>query len=191
MVTSKATLDNYFRLLKRTLESVTNSESDEEPSVSPPKQKVYKRSFSSSWLERIVWLRHNENRDRMYCEETSKDNTYTAGCKNFRISDIQKHLRSRNHSTSTETYIMKKLGATVTTALLTLATVYEEAVIAALRNIYWLAKEDVASLKYNSLNELTKLQGCNNITHLHVGENAKYSSPEVVKEMQLAISNCI
>ena len=48
----------------------------------------------------------------------------------------------------------------------------------------------MASLKYNSLNELTKLQGCDNITHLHVGENAKYSSPEVVKEMQLAISNC-
>ena len=41
-----------------------------------------------------------------YCEETSKDNIYTSGCKNFRISDIQKHLRSHDHSASTETYLM-------------------------------------------------------------------------------------
>ena len=49
----------------------------------------------------------------------------------------------------------------------------------------------MASLKYNSLNELIKLQGCDSISHLYVGKNAKYTSPEVVKEMQLAISDCI
>lgn len=57
----------------------------------------------------------------------------------------------------------------------------------ALRNIYWLAKEDMVSLKYTSLNELTKLHGCDSITNLYVGENAKYTSPEVVKEMQVGI----
>ena len=78
---------------------------------------------------------------------------------------------------------MKTSGATVTASLRRLTTINEEAVLAALRNIYWLAKEDVASLKYNSLNELTKLQGCDSISHLYVGENAKYTSPEVVKEI--------
>ena len=70
-------------------------------------------------------------------------------------------------------------------------TINEEGVMAAMRNIYWLAKEDVASLKYTSLNELTKLQECDSIPHLYVRENAKYTSPEVVKEIQLAISHCI
>ena len=45
-----------------------------------------------------------------------------------------------------------------------------------MRNIYWLAKEDIASLKYN---------------YLYVRENAKYTSPEVVKEMVFVISQCI
>ena len=77
----------------------------------------------------------------------------------------------------------------MTAALWRSTTINEEGVMAALRNIYWLAKEDVASLKYTctSLNALTKLQGCDIITHLYVGENAKYTSPEVVKEMQLAL----
>lgn len=70
----------------------------------------------------------------------------------------------------------------MTAAVLRSYTINEEAVTAALRNIYWLV------IKYNSL---TQLQGCDHISHLRIGRNAKYSSPKVVKEMQLAISNCI
>jgi hypothetical protein len=126
-----------------------------------------------------------------YCEEANKKNTYTVGCKNFRISDIQKHSRSRDHAAAAEACLLKVTGATVTNALSKVMSLNEKAVMAAMRNLYWLAKEDVASLKYNALNELTKLQGCDSIDHLFVGENAKYTSPEVVREMQLSISSCI
>lgn len=42
----------------------------------------------------------------------------------------------------------------------------------------------IASLKYNSVNELIQIQGCKVITNLHASGNAKYTSPDVVKEMQ-------
>ena len=71
---------------------------------------------------------------------------------------------------------MKTSGETITGAFSRMTSLNEEAVVAAMRNIYWLAKEDIASLKYN---------------YLYVRENAKYNSPEVVKEMVFAISQCI
>ena len=186
-----ATLYSYFESAsgfdlepKKTFETESDEESDK--SVYPPSQKVYKRAFSRSWLEKFVWLRYesyDEDLHRMYCkycEQSNKDNTYTSGCKNFRISDIKKHSRSRDHSAATEAYLSKTSGATVTAALSRSTTINEEGVMAALRNIYWLAKEDLASLKYTSLNELTKLQGCDSITHLYVGENAKYTKDHLL-----------
>ncbi len=61
----------------------------------------------------------------------------------------------------------------VAAGFLRLTTEREKAIIAAMRNVYWLAKKDIASLKYKSLNSLVKLQGCDNIQNLYVGENAK------------------
>ena len=169
-----------------------SEESESDCSESLSFRKVYKRGFKTSWLDKFVWLKYTgEKMYCKYCEEAKKKNSYTSGCMNFRISHIQKHGKSRDHSAATEAYLLKSSGATVTHAVTRLTTMNEEAVLAAMRNIYWLAKEDVASLKYNSLNELTKLQGCNAITHLYVGGNAKYSSPEVVTEMQIAISQSI
>ena len=85
-----------------------------------------------------------------YCEELSKRNSYTSGCQNFRITDIQKHAKSKDHRSATETCAMKSAGATVTSGFSRLTDEREQAIVAAMRNLYWLAKEDVASLKYNS-----------------------------------------
>ena len=207
MATPRATIDSFF---KRAVPASTYQRNDssqkiyeqsqsedestetETESDSVPRKKFYKRSFKSSWLDKFIWLTFDG--DKMYCKyclEIKKKNSYTVGCRNFRISDINKHTRSRDHSAAAEAYLLKASGATVTSALSRVVSLNEEAVIAAMKNIYWLAKEDIASLKYNSLNELTKLQKCESITHLYVGENAKYTSPEVVKDMQLSISHCI
>ena len=86
---------------------------------------------------------------------------------------------------------MKLSGATVPAGFYRLTTEHEQAIVSAMRNVYWLSKEDVASLKYNSLNKLVELQGCECIRNLYVGENAKYTSPEVIKEMQEVLSQCI
>lgn len=65
------------------------------------------------------------------------------------------------------------------------------AVVSAMRNVYWLAKEQVATLKYSSLNQLLVLQGCPDIVHLSRSKNADYSSYHIAEEMQDAISSCL
>lgn len=66
-----------------------------------------------------------------------------------------------------------------------------KAVVSAVRNVYWLAKEEVATHKYQSLNELVLLQGWSNIGHLAHGKNAQYTSYHIAEEMQEAISSCL
>ena len=80
-----ATLYSYFESAsgfdlepKKTFETESDEESDK--SVYPPSQKVYKRAFSSSWLEKFVWLRYDEDLHRMYCkycEQSNKDTPHT------------------------------------------------------------------------------------------------------------------
>ena len=152
----------------------------------------YKRCFCPSWKDKFLWLQYKDGcMYCTYCLETNKHNSYTSGCQNFRTSDIQKHSKSRDHRSATEAYAMKLSGATVPAGFYRLTTEHEQAIVSAMRNVYWLSKEDVASLKYNSLNKLVELQGCECIRNLYVGENAKYTSPEVVKEMQEVLSQCI
>ena len=45
---------------------------------------------------------------------------------------------------------MKSAGAMVTSGFSRLTDEREQAIVAAMKNLHWLVKEDVASLKYNS-----------------------------------------
>ncbi|XP_011403997.1 PREDICTED: SCAN domain-containing protein 3-like [Amphimedon queenslandica] len=67
----------------------------------------------------------------------------------------------------------------------------KEAIISAMRNIYWIATEEVALLKYESLNELVQIRGCAALKELFVTKNAQYSSHQIAEEMLEAISSCI
>ena len=98
-----------------------------------------------------------------------------------------KHSKSQHHHSATEAYAMKSSGATVPARFYRLTNEHEQ--VNRLLYLYekqLLAFKDVASLKYNSLNKLVELQRCEStsIRNRYVGENAKYTIPEVVKEMK-------
>ena len=67
----------------------------------------------------------------------------------------------------------------------------EQAIICALRSVYWLCKEQIATMKYSSLLDLLKLQGCPNIENLYSGDNASYQSDRAAEEFQDAICRVI
>ena len=161
----------------------------EDKEIVEPTAKKSKQLFCTLWKDKYLWL--NYDGDFMYCLDANKKNSYTSGCKNFCISDIQKHALGKDHRSEVEIYAMKSSEATVPIAFQRISDEREEAILAALKNVYWLAKEDVASLKYNSLNELVEIQSCKFITNLYVGKNAKYTSPDTVKEMQQSLPHCI
>jgi hypothetical protein len=66
-----------------------------------------------------------------------------------------------------------------------------EAVICVMRNVYWIASEEIALLKYQSMNELVKMQGCDVIRELNMAKNAQYLSHQIAEEMLEAINLCI
>ena len=53
--------------------------------------------------------------------------------------------------------------------------------VSALRTVYWLGKEHIATEK---LLNFLKLQGCKDLENLTVGKNASYTS------VQIPVSNC-
>ena len=67
----------------------------------------------------------------------------------------------------------------------------EQAVVSGMRTVYWLAKEHIATEKYDSLMNLLKLQGCKDIENLNVAKNASYNSVQTAKDFQSVIAECI
>jgi len=64
-------------------------------------------------------------------------------------------------------------------------------VVSALRTVYWLSKEYIATEKYRSLLNFLKLQGCKALENLPVGKNASYDSVQSAKESQSVIAENI
>ena len=52
--------------------------------------KKCKQSFCTSWKDKCLWLKYDGDcMYCMYCLEANKTNSYTVGCKNFRIIFVQ------------------------------------------------------------------------------------------------------
>ena len=67
----------------------------------------------------------------------------------------------------------------------------EGAVIAVLQVSYWLAKEEIASMKYSSLVDLLILQGVTVLKALKKDGRTNYRHHLIVSDMQYAINSCI
>ena len=68
-------------------------------------------------------------------------------------------------------------------------TAQRNAVVGAMKIIYWLAKEEVAhTTKYESLLDLAISLGCDYLKELNVPDNATYHSRQIVGEFLQTIS---
>ena len=67
-----------------------------------------------------------------------------------------------------------------------------QAVMGALKCLYWLAKEETAHhTKFSSLLELGKSLGCSYLSELQIGRNTHYTSHRVIDEFLSALSACV
>lgn len=68
-------------------------------------------------------------------------------------------------------------------------TAQRNAVVGAMKIIYWLAKEELAhTTKYESLLDLAISLGCTYLKELHVADNANYCSRQIVGEFLQTLS---
>ena len=68
----------------------------------------------------------------------------------------------------------------------TLSSKEGDAVLAAMTNVYWLACEELPTLK---LNYLVLHLECHALKDLNIGKNAQYAHHSITEEMQGAVSN--
>ena len=113
----------------------------EDKEIVEPTAKKSKRLFCTSWKDKYLWLHYDS--DFMYCKYGLDANSYTSGCKNFCISDIQKHVLGKDHRSAVKIYANEIIGSY---SAYCISDEHEEAILAALKNVHWLAKEDVAPL---------------------------------------------
>ena len=59
----------------------------------------------------------------------------------------------------------------------------EAAVVSALKVVFWMTKEDISIIKYESLLNLLKELNCSSIVSLKTGKKVTYSSDKVATEM--------
>lgn len=148
------------------------------------------RKFSYGWLEKYRWLRYDQDVQVMSCDVCRKSkmkNAYSRGTNNFNYTNLLRHANSSDHKRAVLATSCELITSSATRA----TSKAEDALTAASKNVYWLAKEELATFKYSSLNALTKAQDCPAMKHLCVGRNAQYTSYDIAEEIQDAISSCI
>ena len=158
----------------------------DEPFVEP-NAKAARRNFQSTWLEKYKWLRCDNTKGMLcsICIESSKANPFTCGCTNYRTSTLSRHIESQDHQNALKEV---QMASNFQRAVVNSVTFQEKAVVSALRTVYLLSKEYIATEKYRSLLNFLKLQGCKDLENLTAAKNASYDSVQSAKEFQSVIA---
>ncbi|XP_046546804.1 zinc finger protein 862-like [Haliotis rubra] len=166
----------------------TGENNDTENEPLPKKQKVEKR-FQSDWLTKYSWLRFDTSLGMTchVCISETKTNAFTVGCHNYRHSTLVRHMKADDHNSAIQATSLRQNMSTVVSKVL---NDKECAVQSAMLNIYWLAKEQIASSKCAALMELCMLHGLSFPKTLGCdSDSMKYTSHCAVDDMQDAIAN--
>ena len=113
-------------------------------------------------------------------------------CACIRRDIIDRHSKSVMHREAVEKEALLKQSMRdggIARAFEKLVTAQRNAVVGAMKIIYWLAKEEVAhTTKYESLLDLAISLGCDYLKELNVADNATYRSRQIVGEFLQTIS---
>ena len=103
---------------------------------------------------------------------------------NYRTSSLSRHAETCDVVTATMQTDLKKVMEKALSRP-------EEGITTAQKAAYWLAKENVATRKFNSLINLLRQTSCPHVDKLSCGENANYMSDPAAEEFQEACAKVI
>lgn len=150
-------------------EALGDEGSDEESEAPPRKQtnSKHRMSFDPSWQEQFSWLIYVPEDDdgegpSMYCSLCQKHNTtirstpwVNTPCRMFRRDKLREHQASKRHADSvvSESHaVAAKSTGGIRAAMEQQVVLKRQAVMGALKCLYWLAKEETAHhTKFSSL----------------------------------------
>ena len=174
-------------LLHKSPETVNKPKAVDQTTAKPRESKTC-REFRDDWLKNYPWLEYDGHKmTRKTCVAEGKDNPFTSGCTSFRHTILVRHMQTNQHKASLEAV---SLCSTMNKQTMSVISKKNTAVTSTLRSVYWLAKEQLPTLKHRSLLNLQRLQGCSFPDELEAG-SASYTSAQSASEMQDAIANVL
>ena len=158
--------------------------------------------MSPSWLKefpRLRSVRGKNGKTGMRCHFCTKHSivprsgstSWTADpCFCVRKDKVVKHAKSRMHRQAEVMEASLQAGG-IPRAFDESCTLEMKAAIGCCKCIYWLCKQEVShTTTYPHLLSLAENLGCDYFKALRVGQNAKYTSPQIVAEF-LDVMNCV
>ena len=151
------TTDSLAELSSCPSSSLSSSESSLPSSLSLQSRK---RKYNPSWEKSFPWLQYKRESSSMICTHCKKAKASTVwastGCEKLKKDSIGRHAHSAVHRQSVDTTQLQKNAVTVFTSS---HEKVNDSFVVLFRNVYWLAKENVAILKATSLHDLAKFNG--------------------------------
>lgn len=152
------------------------------------------RGFLSVWQHGRPWLTYNARLRRMFCKictEAGFENAFTRGCAELKKHACTKHAGTRGPS-GHKAAIDKLASVRSMQQATSIAMKHnEEAIVALMRNVYYLAKKEDASHSLRDLNELVKLQGVSVLKSLQVDKHTTYEHWDSIQDLHEALSEVI
>ena len=106
------------------------------------------RKFQLHWFQLHKWLKFDSKLNKMFCQvciDAKLSNAMTLGTQNFKTSTLTRHIKSADHTRAIQAHKQRKeMKAAMEKAL----TKEEEAIIVAMKAVYFLVKEDLPLSKY-------------------------------------------
>ena len=165
-------------------ESTQSQSSTSDSSLSQPKRRKYNHSWENSfpWLE----CSNEPGQIMMFCRPCKKAKASTvwatSGCETLKKNALVRHAHSAVHQQSLETTQLQKRASSMFEKG---NSKTNEDLLVLSRNVYWLAKENIAMLKASSLHDLAKLNGINIEIANYQGKMQFVESLNIVLEGQI------
>ena len=154
--------------------------------------------FQVSWLsdpEFKSWLAYDETNGVMtcrFCLASNFDNNFTRGCRDLQRSALVRHINPnicKDHSRAVADAEQRKANAIGVQNALTI----KEAAVAinwqGCKTVYWLAKEEVAGMKFPSLMQLLTMFGDPDAHHLRAEDPTSRGMSLTYESSQFFIIN--
>ena len=125
-----------------------------------------------------------------FCRKPKKTNPFASveGCTNFRTSTLHRHKDCKEHEDAVNGEAMRD---TFSNTQRHVFRAQLQAILTAMGAVYWLATEDIATVKYDSLLNFLDEVGLESVKNLRVGGNATYRSHQSAEGMQDAIATVL
>ncbi|KAG1673887.1 Zinc finger protein 862 [Nymphon striatum] len=182
-VTNGIVVDTELRneLTETEKQSETLSERGETPKCTS------NRKFRDDWKHNRPWLTYNPQTRNMYCsvcQSADVTNSFTTGCDILKKENVTKHEKRKGENGHLAALKIVQASKDYKKSAEVQLSKSKSAVTAAMKNIFFMASNNLPNMLISELNEHCIDQGCSSLKSLKVDKHTSYKHSTSVQEFQ-------